>query len=298
MSTKEKERTARKRSSGTASAKSASDVVYMPPKTFNRNRFLLRLATVATIVIAVVLGVSVFFKVESVEVSGSEKYTAWDVRQASGIKDGENLLTFNRAKVSGRIISKLPYVGSVHIGIKLPGTVHIEIVEIEVTYAIKDSDGAWWLVSSGGKVVAKAADGTQEEHTKILGVELDKPEVSKQAVAKEIGSDQTDAEGNTVPVTVTQSQRLETALEIATQLENNGIIGKAASVDVTDYGDIGLWYGQQYQVLLGEASQLGKKISFLKGIVDDPDYPHLNGVLDITLTTQPDAVIRYPFGES
>ena len=38
-----------------------SDVVYIPPKPFQRGRFLLRLATVTAVVLAVVLGMSIFF---------------------------------------------------------------------------------------------------------------------------------------------------------------------------------------------------------------------------------------------
>ena len=64
------------------------DVVYIPPKPFMRNRILLRLATVAAIVMAIVLAMFVFFKVEEIHVSGADQYTAWDISQASGIEEG------------------------------------------------------------------------------------------------------------------------------------------------------------------------------------------------------------------
>lgn len=291
MATKEKTKIPQRRKTAPTPPKTGEDVVYLPPKTFNRNRFLLNLSTVAAVVIAVILGVSVFFKVENVVVFGSKKYTAWDVKQASGIVDGENLLTFNRAKVSNRIMQNLPYVVEVHIGIKLPGTVNIEIKEAEVTYAVCDTEGGWWYVSSSGKIVEKAAEGMQEEHTKILGLVLENPKISEQAVAKELGDTRVDEDGNTVPITVTQTERLNAALNIAVQLEKVGIIGKAASIDVTDFGDIELWYGRQYQVLLGSNTQMERKISFLKGILDDPEYARQSGVLDITLTREPDSVI-------
>ena len=73
------------------------DVVYTQPKPFLRRRFLLHMATVLAVVVALVLGMSLFFKVETVTVAGMEKYTAWDVRQASGISDGENLLGISKA---------------------------------------------------------------------------------------------------------------------------------------------------------------------------------------------------------
>ena len=154
----------------------APDVVFMAPKPFSRNRFLLRLATVAAVVIALILGVSVFFKVENVTVSGAVQYTPWDICSASGIETGENLLTVNRAKASGKIIAALPYVHSVRIGIKLPGTVMIDVVEVEVTYAAKAADGTWWLLSAEGRVIEQAAQ--EPAGTRILGVTLDSPAVA------------------------------------------------------------------------------------------------------------------------
>lgn len=40
--------------------RSTPEVVYLPPKPFNRNRLVLRLVTVAAVVVALVLGMSVF----------------------------------------------------------------------------------------------------------------------------------------------------------------------------------------------------------------------------------------------
>ena len=79
----------------------AQEVVYLPPKPFSRNRLLLRLATVVAVVLALVLGISVFFKVETVMVHGTNKYSANDILEASGIEVGDNLLTFSRAKAGG-----------------------------------------------------------------------------------------------------------------------------------------------------------------------------------------------------
>lgn len=316
MSTKEKERKpagnprrpaaagTRRRPAGTTAkqkpqepAKTSPDVVYLPPKPFNRNRMLLHLATVVAVVIALILGFSVFFKVEHIEVSGNVKYTAWDISQASGIVVGDNLLSFGQTKAAGKITTVLPYVAKARIGIKLPDTVTINIEEIDVTYAIKADDESWWLISADGKVVEKLGEGAEEGYTKILGVQLDAPESGAQCVAFENQQTQTDAEGNTVPVTVTQAKRLRTALDIASYLEANGVIGKAASVDVNDLSDIQLWYGQQYQVKLGDDSQLSYKISCMNSAINGENglKDHDSGVLDISFTTWPDKVGYTPF---
>ena len=275
------------------------DVVYTPAKPFNRNRLLLRLATVAAVVLALVFGISIFFKVENITVSGAEKYSAWTVKEASGIEIGDNLLTFGKAKAYGKIMAKLPYVKKVHIGIKLPDTVNIEITEQDVVYAIKDSTDAWWLMTSGGKLVEQADSAKAGERTQILGVALDSPVVGQQAAAWEWQPDPTGETGQTQPVAVKGSDRLSAALSILQYLEDCGIIGQAASVDVSDLGDLELWYGQQYQVKLGDTSQLNYKIRCMNEAINGEnglkDYD--SGVLDISFTIKKDQIVYEPLGE-
>ncbi len=256
------------------------DVVYTPPKPFNRNRLLLRLATVAAVVIALVLGLSVFFKVGRIEISGMHKYSAWDIEQASGIKIGDNLFSFGEARASGKIINSLRYVKSVRIGIKLPDTVKIEVVEVEVTYALQDHSDKWWLISSEGRVIDQPASKPADA-TEIIGVRLQNPVLGENAVAFQQEQPTTDAEGNVIPVTVTAEERLLAALAIAVQLENNGIIGQAVNVDVTDLSDIRLQYNEKFQVKLGDRENMNYKIRCLKSAVNQ-FISSSGGVLDIS----------------
>ncbi len=251
----------------------SADVVYLPPKPFNRNRLVLRLVTVVAVVLALVLGLSVFFKVEFIEVSGLDKYTVQEVQDASGIKSGDHLLTFGRTRAAGKIISALPYVKSARIGIKLPNTVKIEIEEVDVTYALKSSDGNWWLMSAEGKIVEQALDGKESRHAMILGLQLQNPVVGQQAVAS-----QESATGN-APLTVTAEDRLKAVISIAGFLEQYKVIGKIASLDVSNLMDIQLWYGHQYQILLGGTDQLGMKIETMKAAISQVDYDE--GILDV-----------------
>ena len=259
--------------------KAPQDVVYLPPKPINRSKLLLRLATVAAIVIAIVLAMSVFFKVEHIQVSGIEKYSAWDISQASGIREGDHLMSFGIAGAAAKI-KALPYVKDVRIGIKLPNTVLITVTEVAVTYAVKAQDDAWWLISSAGQVVAKAEEGEQELHTKILGVHILNPQVGKTAVAHEDQQPSTNPDGATIPVIVTAAQRMSVVLDIADYLERNGIIGKAASIDVNDLGDIQLWYGSQYQVKLGDTTDMLNKISAMKSAIEQLEA-YQSGVLEL-----------------
>lgn len=287
MATKEKTR-------GRSGARRQSDVVYTQPKPFQRGRFLLHLATVVAVVLALIFGMTIFFKVQNITVVGSEKYSQWDVAQASGIQTGENLLTVSRAKISGKIKTALPYVKSVRVGITLPDTVNLQIEELDVFYSIQDETGDWWLMAADGKILEKTTEAKSLENTRVQGVLLATPEPGKQAVAAEPVPEETLEDGETVPVTVKGSERLQAAVSLLKSLETNGIIGKAASVNVEDLTGIELWYGQQYQVFIGDTSRLDYKLASMKAAVGQMnDYQ--SGELDVSFTTWPDEVGFTPF---
>ena len=166
-----------------AAKRAESQVVYTPPKSFNKYHLLLGVISVAAIVLALTLGMSIFFKVENIYVAGADKYSAWDVREASGIQVGDNLMTLGKAKVSGKIIARLPYVEKVRVGIKLPDTVNIEIVESDITYAIQAEDNGWWFINSQGRVLEMTTGIIAEYFTKIEGVKIMIPAIGQQAVA-------------------------------------------------------------------------------------------------------------------
>ena len=275
-------RTRTRKSTKPEAPKVTPDGVNLAPKPFNRNRFVLRLVTVAAVVVALVLGMSVFFKVEQFSVSGMEKYSAYEISQASGIEEGENLLLLNRSQAGARIKTALPYVKTVRVGIELPGTVHIVIEELDVTYAIKDENSNWWLMSAEGTVVDKQEEETH--HTKILGVQLQNPKAGMTAEALETSGNQTDAEGNPIPVTITAADRLSTVVDILEYLEKEGVVGDAASVDVNNMGDIQIWYGDKYQVKLGDHKNLGSKVYMMMASIRslEQDRPYDRGVLNIT----------------
>ncbi len=278
----------------TRQTRPSPDVVYVQPAPFNRTRFILCLLIVVAVVLAVIFGMSIFFKVDAdkIMVSGTEKYTAWQIREASGIKDGENLLSISEPRISNNIEAALPYVNKVRVGIKLPDTVKIEIEELDVVYSAEATDGSWWLLRSDGHVVEKTNSADAQLHTKLLGVQLENPAQGQQAVAYQ--PTQAGEENETVPVAVLASEQLSAALSIAQYLEDCGIIGQAKSIDVTRMGDLQLWYGERYQVTLGDGLELSRKIRSMKAAIDQMgDYQ--SGILDVSFTTWPNEVGYTPF---
>lgn len=274
--------------------KPSADVVYVQPTPFNRTRFVLCLLIAVAVVLAVIFGMTIFFKVDAdkITVSGIEKYTAYQIREASGIHDGENLFSISEPRISSNITDTLPYVNKVRVGIKLPDTVKIEIEELAVVYSAEATDGSWWLIRSDGSVVEKTNDADAQLHTMLMGVKLEEPAEGQKAKAFQPVAES--AEGEEVPITVLASEQLSAALSVARYLEDVGVIGDAKSIDTTDMSKIEVWYGEQYLVDLGDGMELGRKIKAMKAAIDQMgDYQ--SGTLDVSFTTWPDEVGYTPF---
>lgn len=274
-------------------------VTYTQPLPFNLNKLLLQLASVIAVVLAVVIGLSVFFNVERVVIYGNEAYSAWTIQEASGIENGQSLLGIGRPRACGKIITALPYVKTARIGIKLPDTVNIYIEEFDVSYAVEAADANWWLITSNGKIAEQIDKAAANSYTKIKGIQLVGPVVGEQAVALEVFEPEaTEAEGATEEteaplVIVTANDRLKAALLILESLEANEIVGEIASVDVTSLFNMELWYGSRYQVKLGDTSQMDKKISQMKQSVAQLNE-YQSGILDVSYTTWPDGPFYTP----
>ena len=277
-------------------------VIYTQPAAFNRNRLIIQLVTVTAVVLALVIGLSVFFKVEHIYVSGAKVYSESSITEVCGISKGDNLLTFSHARAAALIQANRPYVREVRFGIKLPDTVNIIVEEDDVVYAIKDQTGQWWLMNSDGRVVEQGNNAKITNNTQVLGVSLQDPVPNERGVALESApaaeENAAAAEGETVPssvpVTTTGAQRLDAALQILKALEDNDIVGSAASVDVSRIDDIILWYGTRYQVNLGDNTRLEHKIACMNAVIAQMSE-YQSGVLDCSFTIWPNQVGYTPF---
>jgi hypothetical protein len=130
-------------------------------------------------------------------------------------------------------------------------------------------------------------------------VKLATPVAGAQAVAQEEAQPSTEAtDGVDMPTLMpvaTAADKLQTALKILQYMEDCGIIGGAANVDVGDLGNIELQYGQRFEVKLGDTSQLLYKIKCMDAAINGKNESSLkeydSGVLDISFTIKENQII-------
>ena len=99
----------------------------------NRGRFgpLFKLLCAAAVIVAMTVGATVFFRVETVSVTGNQRYTEEEIVAASGIQLGDNLYSLNKVRIDRSLRTSLPYIGELTINRSLPSTVVITVTEWE-----------------------------------------------------------------------------------------------------------------------------------------------------------------------
>ena len=124
-----------------------------------RSSALGKLLIMLAVVAAIVFGVAIFFKVNTIEIQGNTVYSADQIIEASQIQQGDNLLTVNKALAVGNIKAALPYVEDVSIARSLPDGIIIQVRESVVSFAVMTDTNAAWLIGPGGKALERIERG-------------------------------------------------------------------------------------------------------------------------------------------
>lgn len=225
-----------------------------------------RLLTMLIVVAACLLSVTIFFKVQNIEVRGNDLYDAETVISASGIHSGDPLVTMNKSAIAGKIKATLPYVEQVRIARQLPGMVVLEIRESSAVFSVQDTEGAYWLVSFSGRILEQVEEAAAQTHPMILGITLKDPIVGEEAASENVES-------------------LNAAKLLTAALEGTGVAKDATKLDVTKPYDIVLWYKDQFDVRFGGTDQLEYKVQYLLAVLDQlAEYQ--TGTIDLTFETE------------
>lgn len=279
-----------------------------PVRVRNTN-FWLRIITVAAIVLAVFLGIAVFFRVSTLEVryldyepftdgteeSGGEDtadgaempvtpyYSPEEIISASGIEKGDNLLTISGNSAAASIIAKCPYVSEVRIERKLPNTVVITVREYETAYAVRDTAGSWYLINRKGVVLEQTDRESAQEHLVIEGMYI-----LPASPGENIELTQLKQTGILLPGAETEpddgtelSAQLRSLLQVLPVLEEYGFSKEIVTLDMSSSYKITFRYGTQYEVNIGNTENLDYKMAFFSTMLKKLES-YNSGTIDLS----------------
>lgn len=128
---------------------------------------LLSFFLILCVITLVVLCFTVFFKIETISVSGDTRYTQDQIILASGVGIDQNLLLLNDRQIVERIQTALPYIDSVKMRRKLPTSLELTVTEATDELCLLSS-GSYYTATRTGKVLSVC----EEQPTSLMLVRL------------------------------------------------------------------------------------------------------------------------------
>ena len=212
-----------------------------------RRRGFSRPLIFVVVVVSSIFVLSLFFRVEDIQVEGNTHYSDEEIIRAIDIEEGDNLFFFDRFAAISRVFSKLPYIEEVTLKRALPNKITITVEESSaMAYLILGDEE--WTMDHSCKILGKAAEG---ETSQLV------PIVNFNPGTLFIGERLTTANGDEAPVDYLN--------EILIQIEGRNMISEIDRIDFKNPNSPEIVYDGRFTFVLGRYAQVSQKFAILSG---------------------------------
>ena len=235
------------------------------------------LLCVAVIVLTVTLLLSPLCGIRRVQTSPMEHYTQEelsvyleDVMHKNGflvvadqttLHQSAHIFSMRLQKIENRMLFELPYLESVVVRYSFPNKVKIDVTERQASFLLEHY-GIYLLVDTHGVVLETFTQEDCPDMPVVKGIEFN---------AYKIG----------VSISEKQNAHIDTAIGLCNMMHQLSMSSYIDIIDVTDYNDIKLYCAPSLTILFGSGSNVGMRLTELKGILDSDLNGDSNGVLDM-----------------
>lgn len=238
-----------------------------------RNRgnfaFLYKLLSVLLICTAIIVAMTLFFRVDEIVVTGQKRYTAEEIQAASGVELGSNLYLLNKYDIARNITRQMPYIEDIRVNRKLPDALVIEVRESGRPFAVVQ-DGSAWLISSSGKIVEQSAQTQAEQYALISGCELLAPSV-----------------GTSVALATEYSTQQTSLLDLMAALEAAGMAENVDGIRLDDLSYLNMDYTGRFTVRMAYNADYTWELKKLaKTLESDKVQSNMTGTIDLRLDSE------------
>lgn len=216
------------------------------------------------IIVGIILSLTVFFNIQKVQVVGKTIYKEQQIIDSSGIKIRDNLIVLNKNKVSKKIRTDLPYIGTTTISKKLPSTVVIN-VKPTVEKAKIELKGKIISLNEAGKVLKISEKNDNKNVTLFKGLKIKDPKIGYEI---EFENDESKKAFLTI-IEKFQKQKLD----------------KISYVDLSKTSDIKIMYDDRILINLGDTDNIDQKLELgVQALKRQNEInPKQKGNLDLTV---------------
>lgn len=224
-------------------------------RNYNRKRrgrfgLLYKLLSVLAICAVIVVALTLFFRVDTITITGEDRYSEAEIIEATGLSTGDNLFLLNKYAIAEDLLKKLPYIAQVRINRVLPDTLTIDVTESDAVLAVVQ-EGSAWLVSPEGKIVEQRVASAAKDLAKIDGCELLAPSVA-----------------TPIALSTDRSIQQESLLALLKALDEKKMIDQVQAIHLADLTILSMDYAQRFRVEMPYGADYPYKLRTLQTILD------------------------------
>lgn len=219
---------------------------------------------------AIIFGMGVFFRVQTIEVEGAETYTEQQVIDASGVEVGDNLFFINRISVSSLIFSRLPFVEEASIERIMPNRIIITVSESSAMAYITCLGTKWMMTAN-----CKLLDGGSEEDLQGLIEVLNVTPARDEEGAYKLEP------GTILEVAPGETLKLAYLQELLHAFQDLGMTRDVELLDLENPANPTFRYLDRFTVRMGPNDNTDYKLRMLLSAVDQMESD-LTGTVDLS----------------
>lgn len=220
-------------------------------KIFRRINYVL--ISVVLCFVFVIVCMALFLKIETIKVSGNERYTKKEIVQVSGIKEGQNLYAINKKAAKALIMEEFPYITEVVIRRTLPSTLTFKVTEETPAY-FTEMAGEYYILSANLRVLERTEErpvATEEQRLVMLLLSDVKSIIVGQNVE------------------FTKDLAFDYISEFIKELTEHEVTDKLTEIDISSKYNIYVTYEDRFRVYLGDNTETDMKLTFAELMIKE-----------------------------
>lgn len=215
--------------------------------------------------VGIVLSFTVFFKLETVKVTGRSIYTEYQITSQANLQLGENLFRFDLDEVAAQVLERFPFLDKVTVVRRLPSTIVIEVQPATPVGALYRDD-LYLLFSESGKVLQVDSQVLPDGCYVVEGIP---------------------SEG-LLPGDSLQENATEELRMLRYLLDSVEKVGftDITQIDLSDVYNMKLVYQDRITVELGSEADMDYKLQFVRHVLENNLEPDAAGTMTISVASK------------
>lgn len=199
--------------------------------------------------IFLILSRTILFNINEYIVSGNSIYSAEQILNAGGLRDGRNMYSINLDRTAERIKNNLIYIEEINLRRKLPDKFIVEVKEATAFACCEYEGSRYAVITKSGRYLETEQLGARAGLILIKGMEL-----KNVALGEEFESN--DDTKRTIIL-----ELMESISEICDK--------KITEIDITDRTNITMRYDDRIDIEFGSSIDYEYKLRYITAIIED-----------------------------